>query len=298
MTALLHDPHIPFTSVEVVTDDGARLHVRTYGSADAPAIVLVHGHGGRVEYWNPQINALASQFRVVVYDQRGFGRSTMGTAGVDTPTLASDLEAVLAEALSAGDRAILVGHSFGGISVLAWAKRFPDHVSTRASAVLLANTIAERFHATSKLVPFAGRAAWIRRPLFRFLGRAQPSVPPNPVVRLVFRLMWVPAAGWRAVDFLLQLSVGVGMRVSSTWTAALSGLKLNEGVANLNVPTTVLVGSRDRATPPLASSRIADILRGTGHLHRFVELEGVGHCPNIETPELFDDEIRRLAAMT
>mgnify|MGYP002653467218 CR=1 FL=1 len=53
-----------------VTDDGARLRVVHHGPADAPVLVLVHGWSCCVEYWNPQINALAERYHVIAYDQR------------------------------------------------------------------------------------------------------------------------------------------------------------------------------------------------------------------------------------
>ncbi len=291
------DPDVPFTSMDVVTDDGARLHVRSYGSDDLPVIVFVHGHNARLEYWNPQINTLADRYRVVAYDQRGFGRSTVGERGVGTDAIAGDLEAVLAATVPADQRAVLVGHSFGGIAVLAWSKSYPDSVDKRVSAVLLANTIAERFHATSRLIPFAGHFAWIRRPIFHALGRMQRAVNPNPLVRFFFRFFWAPAANTRAADFLLRLSVGVNVTVSRAWSVALAGLKLTQGVSNLSVPTSVIVGSRDRAMPRVASARIADGLRETGNLHRFVEVKGVGHCTNVEALTVFNDEVVRLAVL-
>jgi pimeloyl-ACP methyl ester carboxylesterase len=73
---------------------------------------------------------------------------------------------------------------------------------------------------------------------------------------------------------------------------------VRDGLSSLAVPTTVVVGARDRLTPTTASQEIADLLAERGVLHRYVELPGIGHCPNIEAPTAFDAEVRELLALS
>lgn len=81
--------------VSVTTTDGARLRVHAYGPADGDVIVFVHGWSCCLEYWNPQINSFARDHRVIAFDQRGHGDSTLGTGRFDAEQLADDLCAVL-----------------------------------------------------------------------------------------------------------------------------------------------------------------------------------------------------------
>ncbi|MGZ4575658.1 MAG: alpha/beta fold hydrolase, partial [Mycobacteriaceae bacterium] len=63
---------------------------------------------------------------------------------------------------------------------------------------------------------------------------------------------------------------------------------------SLRAPTTVLVGSADRLTPPSHAKRLAEALERDGHLDRLVELPGVGHMSTVEDVPAVNAEIRRL----
>jgi predicted alpha/beta-fold hydrolase len=99
---------------EVVTDDGARLHVVERGSG--PAIVLLHGLMLSSGLWVHQLSDLAERHRIIALDQRGHGRSTTGDRNVGVETLADDVRSVL-HALDVR-QCLLVGHSMGGMVAL------------------------------------------------------------------------------------------------------------------------------------------------------------------------------------
>jgi len=99
-----------------------RLHTEVYGPKDAPVLVLAHGVLCAIEFWRTTIEQLASDYRVVAYDQRGHGRSDSPRRGSYTlDHLADDLAAVLDAVVPEGGRAVLAGQSLGGIAVLALA---------------------------------------------------------------------------------------------------------------------------------------------------------------------------------
>ena len=84
-------------------------------------VVLLHGWTCSILSWAPVIRALRDEIRVVAYDQRGHGASdTPGCDGYSIEALASDLAAVLDWALRPGQKAVLAGHSMGGM-IAAWA---------------------------------------------------------------------------------------------------------------------------------------------------------------------------------
>ncbi len=296
---VLRNPQSPWVETTVDTADGAKIYVRSYGPADAQPIVLIHGFACRLEYWNPQINRFRGQYRVIAYDQRGLGRSTVGRAGVHPNVLGDDLAAVLDAMVLPEQPAVLVGHSFGGITIMAWAEGHPGQVRTLATAALLANTVAARFRATTGVMPFAGRYGAIRAPLLGLVMRARLSVPASaPVSRAVRAIAMSPQATLAQADFLRAMVTSVPMAIRNQWGEGLFKLDVLEGLEQLCIPSTVLVGALDRLTPPEAGRQIEAVLRRRGFLHRYVELEKVGHCSNLQAAEAFDDEIIRLLELS
>lgn len=192
-TAAFNPPTVRPEVIPVTTRDGARLRVHSYGPADRPTVVLVHGWTCCIEYWNAQINAFAGEYRVVAYDQRGHGESEYGSSPLTMDLLADDLAAVLDAALLSGQQAVLVGHSLGGMTLQAWAGRYPDRVRKQALAVLLTNTAADRLILETTVVPLLnrpGRLLKLKVPLpflFGRFGLGAPIVfPPIAPVRWLF----------------------------------------------------------------------------------------------------------------
>ncbi|OHV04981.1 hypothetical protein BKN37_07610 [Mycobacterium talmoniae] len=289
------DPVIASDDITVTTDDGASLHVRCSGSPEAPHIVLIHGFAARIEYWNPQINALAEKYRIIAYDQRLSGRSVPGRRATRPEVLGDDLAAVLAATIPTGRTAVIVGHSFGGITVMAWAMRHPEQVRRYARAVLLANTVAERCESYIAVLPFPGRFLVVRR----LLCGAVVLLPPLAVYRRLFQAAVLSRAASReAVAFTEAVVKACPARARLDWWRALVRLDVTAGLANLSVPTTVLTADRDRLTPPPASEPIVAALCARGALDRQVMLSGVGHCSNIEDPRRFNAEIARLVQLS
>jgi pimeloyl-ACP methyl ester carboxylesterase len=109
----------------VTLADGASLSVHVDGSG--PDLMLVTGLGGTAAFWLPVLPALSKHFRVIRFDQRGIGESTRGTAPVDIDRLARDAVAVLDHVQSA--RALLLGHSTGGVILQSMALDGPERIA-------------------------------------------------------------------------------------------------------------------------------------------------------------------------
>lgn len=105
-----------------IMTNGIRTHYETYGSG--PAVILVSGLGGTAAYWGPQLGALAQQFTVVTYDQRGAGTSDHPAHPYSIDMLADDLHALI-QGLQL-QRPLLIGHSTGGAIGQVLAAREPD----------------------------------------------------------------------------------------------------------------------------------------------------------------------------
>lgn len=110
-------------AVLVRAEDGVGLHAEIAGDpAAAVTVVLCHGFGGDHDTWAAQREALADRVRVVVWDQRGHGRSGWGEP--DRATIdqtGRDLAAVLEATTTANEAVVVAGHSMGGMSIQALA---------------------------------------------------------------------------------------------------------------------------------------------------------------------------------
>ena len=284
----------PAEVLDVRSADGTALHVRVWGPADAPVVVLAHGWTCTADYWVPQVSALAADHRVVAYDQRGHGRSATGSDVLLGPDqLADDLAAVLDATVPRGRRALLVGHSMGAMGIVAWADRHPDQLRRIAAATLLASTGVGDTVADSLLVPVPLVPAKVRAALTRaFLGASLPIGPRGPLTfRGVRYVALSRAASPAQVALCERMILGCPTDARARWATAMDEMDLTPALRRLTVPTSVLVGLADRLTPPVYSRRIAD---AAPRLERLVELPEVGHMSTLEAPAAVNAEIRRL----
>ncbi|MDW8808136.1 alpha/beta hydrolase [Streptomyces scabiei] len=293
LTHMKHGPYAPPVAVReltAVSADGTRLHVETHGPQDAPAVVLVHGWTCSTAYWAAQVRELAADHRVVVYDQRGHGRST-ASAACHVDALADDLEAVLAATLAPDQKAVLAGHSMGGMTLMAAAGRpgFREH----AAAVLLCSTGSSRLVDESLVVPM--RPGRIRSRLTRqVLGSRAPLGPVTPVARRILKYATMgPGASPVMVEACARIVHACPARVRHAWSHVLATLDLDDGVRELTMPTAVVVGTADRMTPPVHARALAAALPDCVGVS---ELTGVGHMAPVEAPEAVTARIRGLAA--
>ncbi|MCU7821849.1 alpha/beta fold hydrolase [Kitasatospora sp. DSM 101779] len=277
--------------------DGTGLNVELYGPADGPVVVLAHGWTCSTPFWAPVVNRLAADHRVVAYDQRGHGRSDVpsGPAGYGTARLADDLEAVLADVLPAGGRAVLAGHSMGGMTIMAAADR--GEVAARTAGALLISTGPADLVAELLVVPAAVRGVGLRRALHRAVLESKlPLGPVNGVSRALLKYATMgPATPAARVDACARIVHACPTSVRHGWAKVLGELDVTAGLARLTAPTAVVVGSRDRLTPPVHARRMAAALPDPQGL---LELPGAGHMSPMERPAEVAAEIRRIVALT
>lgn len=282
----------PSRELTAVSADGARIHVETYGPEGAPAVVLAHGWTCSIAFWAEQIRALAADHRVIAYDQRGHGRSPVpaGPAGYASRALADDLEAVLASTLAAGEKAVLAGHSMGGMTLMAAAGRpaFQEH----AAAALLCSTGPSRLTAEATVVP--GRPSERRTRLTRgVLGAKAPLGPVTAVSKKILKYATMgPGSAPERVDACARIVHACPRGARVGWSRVLSELDLEAGLRALDLPVAVVVGTADRLTPPVHSRAMAEALPQCVGL---LELAGMGHMTPVEAPEAVTARIRELS---
>ncbi|SUA73741.1 3-oxoadipate enol-lactonase 2 [Nocardia otitidiscaviarum] len=293
-TESFNAPRIAPDVIPVTTRDGAKLRVHAYGPADRDVLIFAHGWSCSLEYWYPQINAFAGDYRVVSFDQRGHGESGLGTRGFSDAQLADDFSDILDAVLRPGQRAVLVGHSMGGMTIQAWAKHYPEQVAQRARSVLLATTAAGRISARATVIPLFNDLIPAPRLMALALFGTPVPLPGGPAVNLIAKSrLLTPSATTDQAVFGLSIVRSCRPSVRAAVARGLIDLDINGAAADLCVPTTVMAGSHDRLLPEIHSREIADTLSAAGNLERYVILP-TGHLPNIEAVDEFNTEVDRI----
>ncbi|GAA2615809.1 alpha/beta fold hydrolase [Streptomyces tubercidicus] len=283
-------PPVPRTTRTVTSADGARVYTEVHGPESAPAVVLAHGWTCSTAFWAPVVRDLATDHKVIVYDQRGHGRSpATGPAGHSTHALADDLVAVLEATLTTGERAVLGGHSMGGMTIMAAAER--PQLRERAAAALLCSTASAGLPAESTVCPL--RSPQGRRRAHGLMLRSRaPLGPVSPLTRLALKYATMgPGVTAEQIEACVRIVHGCPSGVRARWGAVLDSLELTGGAGRLELPTAVLVGTADRLTPLVQARRLASVLPDFRGL---TELPGRGHMTPIEDPGAVSGRLRDL----
>lgn len=288
----------PGRTVYVPAVDGTRLHTQVFGPSNGYPIVLAHGITCAIRVWGHQITDLTSDYRVIAYDHRGHGRSDVPRrGGYSLNHLASDLDAVLEATLEPGERAVIAGHSMGGIAISAWSDRYRHRVAQRADAVALINTTTGELlhHVDLFRMPPPLQSARVRaaRQMLLTFGSAPIVGPAALALRQFVAMLAVGRDADPAVAALIyDLFAATPSAGRGYWVRALIDTlgPAHISLQGLTVPTLVIGSTRDRLLPIVASQRIA---AAAPNLAKFVELQG-GHCSILEHPGMVNRELRDL----
>lgn len=279
--------------------DGTRLHTEVFGPANGYPIVLAHGITCSLQVWREQINDLSRDFRVIAYDHRGHGRSGVPSASAySLDHLAADLDAVLAAVLRPGERAMVAGHSMGGIAISAWSDRFRHRVEERVDAVALINTTTGELVEKIQLLRVPGLLKATRvaaaRNMIRTLGGAPLVRGTQPGSRRFLQMMAVGAdADPEISDFLHGLFAATPAAGRGAWARVLVDEMgpTHIDLTGLTVPTLVIGSAKDRLLPISQARKIA---AAAPNLVGLIEMPG-GHCAILEHAGAVNAHLRNLA---
>jgi pimeloyl-ACP methyl ester carboxylesterase len=288
----LHGNEMP-----VHTEDGLLLHVEVdevapYASAgrsdaDEQTLVFVHGYALSLVCWYFQREFFRGKHRLVFYDQRSHGRSEKSdNAHATIDQLGDDLAQVLADVVPQGP-VILVGHSMGGMTIMAFAERHPDVFEQRVRGVGLVATTAgglKTHHLVSRLIPDAVGGQLGPR-LIAGLARAPRLV--DTVRRRGSNIGFlvadqfafggeVPASFVEFVDNMLAATPFEVLAQFFPHFEALDKFAVLKAFAE--IPTTILCGTKDLLTSIGHSRKMAKMLHGS----TLVEVAGAGHMVILE----------------
>jgi pimeloyl-ACP methyl ester carboxylesterase len=286
------------TRSSITSFDGTRLHIEEMGSG--PCLVFSHGFSLTQDAWHYQRRDLPASFRCVFFDQRGHGRS--GRPRKDDYSLqafAHDLKAVVD--WTGEDRVVVVAHSMAGMAVLQFAALFPEEMGQRlAGLVLVDTTYMDALRGMTASLTSRGAAQVQRAAItagFRFIG--QDPVRANQLRRrgsdfgyLGTRLFGFGSSPSPSqVAFTDRLLAGTDIEVWAKVFPSLVNFDLSEVLEHLALPTLIVVGDKDRLTPPAQARHMAAKIPEA----RLVILEDAGHMALLEEHEVLDAEIVALA---
>lgn len=250
-----------------IADDGCRLAYRFERAGDAPVLMLSNSLGTDMQMWDPQIEMLSKRFRVLRYDTRGHGRS-------DAPGGAYSLDRLGRDAIGLLDhleieRAHFCGLSLGGMT----AQWLSYRASERIDRLVIANSSAfmgppSNWQSRIESVLADGMAPLASASTARWFTTAFAQEHPE------------------AVEPIIRMLKATDPRGYAGCCAAIRDMDLRP-VAHLNrVPTLVIAGAQDEATPVSASRFIAE---RAAHA-RLVEVDGA-HLSNVEAASAFGEKL-------
>jgi 3-oxoadipate enol-lactonase len=251
-----------------VDSGGERIYYESWGEGDE-AVVLGHGMGGSHAVWYQQVAFLSSHYRVITWDQRGFGRSTSVTGDLGPIPAVGDMVALL-DVLGL-ETAHVVGQSMGGWSALGFAIDHPE----RTRSLVMADTTGGIF------------TPRIRRTLGEYAQLVSTSPPPDhlPLGRH-------PAVGEQLLErdpaqsFLYgQLGSLTEPPAPTTIMPLLMATDHTDRTGEVKAPTLFVVGENDPIfPPPLIEIAAEHIAQST-----VAVVDDTGHSPYFESPGSWND---------
>lgn len=290
----------------VEAHDGVELFVidrsPTQRLEGSPTVVLAHGYALDHRYWHYQADALVEAgYRVVLWDQRGHGRSTAAEShAYSIKGLGDDLALLISEMIPHGP-IVLIGHSMGGMTVMAYAGSHLEEFAQRIVGVGLISTSAGDLDKVNWGLGERGGALLAKG----LTALVTTFVPHQAFVRRFHQVcgpLERPLYGMSAYGSLVpeaELALNAQM-LMETDLAILPGfadaLKVHDEKASIevlaDVPALILVGEEDVLTPPWHSEALS------AHLPHaeLVRVAAAGHIIALEHPEILNEELLRLLA--
>ena len=251
----------------IIEANGIRMNYELSGAQDAPTLVLSHSLGCSLDMWDAQVPVLQDRFRVLRYDTRGHG-GTDAPEGPYTMALLGKDALTLLEVLGI-DEVHWIGLSMGGMIgqyiALNYAHRFKSMVLCDTAGSMPEEKQPlwdERIHAARQ----KGMGALVEATMERWFTRSFLDRHPPEVDRIREQFLSTPVTGY------------IGC------TEAIRRIDFLDGLSQVGLPTLVMVGAEDPATPVEAARAIHERLPDA----KLVVLPSAAHLSNVEQAGAFN----------
>ena len=254
----------------LIEANGIQINYELSGKNDAPMVVLSHSLGSSMVMWNPQLEVLEPYFRVLRCDMRGHGDSETTEGAYTLDLLAADVIGLL-DALKI-DRVHFVGLSIGGMIGQCLALNYPQRFRSLTlcdTSPVLPDEAKPLFQERMDLANTQGMPALIEGTLERWF------TPP-------YRAQNPPA-----IDLIRNQFLATSVAGFNGCSAAIMGLNYLDRLAEIKLPTLIMVGEDDPGTPVEASETIHGLIPNS----KLVVLPSAAHLSNIEQSEAFNSHL-------
>ncbi len=267
----------------VALPGGDELQVREDGPATAPTIVLLHGFAGSLHWWNNLVPLLTPRYHVVRFDLLGHGGSSKPSGGYSMEHQAQLVDEALH--LIGVRRALIVGHSMGGLVATALATR--DRALTAGVALIDSPPTS-----TAGKLPFTARLGFVP-----VLGQAlRSTLITNGLVSKALQSAFAPGypVPHQFVSDFWQMTYTSYTDSDHEDNAYLKRQPLAPRLTALDLPVLGIYGTEDRIVSPAAMREDYAQIPGV----QIVAVAHAGHSPMVEKPYATAQALLPFAART
>jgi 3-oxoadipate enol-lactonase len=248
----------------VKTDDGAQIYVEAAADDGKPPLLFSNSLGTNLHMWDPQTEAFGESFRIVRYDSRGHGRSDAPEGLYTIERLGCDAVAIL-DALDI-ERACFCGLSKGGMVGQWLGANAPERIVRMALCSTAAYIPApDLWNHRIEVATTRGMPPLTDGIIERWFTESFRKDNPAEVERIGKMLLSTPGIGYAGC------------------CAAIRDMDQREAIKGIKLPTLVVAGEKDPATPPERGLEIHKLIDGS----KFFLLDAA-HLSNIEKPDAFN----------
>ncbi|MEO1168836.1 MAG: alpha/beta hydrolase [Pseudomonadota bacterium] len=261
-------------------DNGLTVHVRDEGPRDAPVILLVHGSSASLHTWEPWVERLSDDYRVVTYDQPGHGLTGPHPEGDYSTESFVDTLAGVADNLGL-TRFVVGGNSMGGWTSWNYALAHPDRID---GLLLIDSSGAPR--AEPESVPIGFRL--VRMPGISLLAE---KITPRSIIESSLRqsVSNQDMIDEAMVDRYYDLILYPGNRTATFERGDFDRTEANpETMATLTMPTLLMWGAEDELVPLSAGEWFDEHIPDSA----LIAYPGIGHIPMEEAPDRSAADVR------
>ena len=239
------------------------------GPADRPVILMSNSLMSNISMWDPTLPALTDRYRVLRYDTRGHGRTSVTPGPYSIAMLADDAVGLL-DALNIR-QAHIIGLSMGGMIAQQLGARYSD----RVLSLLLCDTASE----------MPPRSMWEER-----LAIARTQGIPGLVEGTIKRWFTEPFINRapKEIAKVREMILGTPVEGYMSCAGAVRDMAQTTMLLKITAPTLVITGRQD----PACTVDQSTVLHRMINTSRMAVIENAAHLSNIEQPEVFNREIR------
>ncbi len=280
--------------------DGQKIFLEFYGPNEAQVIIFVHGWSSDSTQWYYFKKHLSSQYRLILMDLPGCGKSGKSNNGVYSPeSFARDLEVVVG--LTGDKKPILVGHSIGGMTILSYCKLFSSVLQSKIAGIVLVQTTYTNPVKTSIM---SGLLTAIYKPILtpmcHFMVATAPIIQIMNWVKFLNGSMHISnhLSGYAGTETRGQLALTSFLSAASPVAIVAKGMLGMFGydatatLSKISVPALIVCGNKDILCKPEASQYMNKHIPNS----QLVMLSPSGHMGPLERNEEMVNNVKDFAS--